>query len=61
MTGETSIKIHKTVCNLCPTRCGPDIHVDKERMVRVTGMPEHPLGHPCIKSQAIIDWVYHKD
>jgi anaerobic selenocysteine-containing dehydrogenase len=61
MTDESAIRVAKTICNLCPTRCGLDIYVDKERIVKVKGMQEHPFGHPCIKSQAIIDWIYHKD
>jgi len=61
MEVEASTRVFKTLCNLCPNNCGLNIHVDKDRMVKVEGMPEHPLGHPCIKAQAIIDWVYNKE
>ena len=61
MTVETATRVVKTICNLCPICCGLDVHVANGRIVKVEGMPEHPFRHPCIKSQALIDWVYNKE
>jgi anaerobic selenocysteine-containing dehydrogenase len=58
---ETSTRVAKTLCNLCPNNCGLNVRVEKDRIVKVEGMLEHPFGHPCIKARAIIDWVYNKE
>ena len=61
MAVETTTRVAKTICNLCPIRCGLDIQVEDDRIVKAEGMPEHPLRQTCIKSQAIMDWVYNKE
>jgi len=61
MTVESATRITKTICNLCPTRCGIDVHVENGKIVKIEGMPEHPFRQPCVKAQAIIEWVYHPE
>jgi len=61
MAVEATTRVAKGICNLCPIRCGLDISVENDRIVKVEGMPEHPSRQTCIKSQAIMDWVYNKE
>jgi len=61
MTIEVATRIAKTICNLCPTRCGIDVTVEDGKVVKVEGMPEHPFRQPCVKAQAIVDWVYNPE
>jgi len=61
MALETATKVAKTICNLCVMRCGLDVSIENDRIVKVEGMAEHPFRHPCVKAQAIIDWVYNKE
>lgn len=46
-------RVVKTICNLCVARCGIDVHVQNERIVKVTGMQESPFNMLCVKAQAI--------
>lgn len=61
MTVEVATRVAKTICNLCPTRCGLDVYVEDGKIVRVEGMPEHPFRQLCVKAQAIVDWVYNRE
>lgn len=61
MTAQTKTKVGKTLCNMCGTRCGLNVYVEDGKIIKVEGMPEHPFRQLCIKSRAIIDWVYSKE
>jgi len=56
-------KIVKTACQMCSWSCGINVHVKNGRMVKVTGMTEHPLnrGKICVKSPHCIDQAYAPD
>jgi anaerobic selenocysteine-containing dehydrogenase len=51
----------KTVCNMCPTHCGIDVHIENGRIVEVAGMPEHPINRVCVKAHAIPELVYSSE
>jgi len=51
----------KTVCNMCEVRCGINVYVDNGKIVKVEGMPEHPLNSIGVKAQAIPELVYSKE
>jgi len=59
------MKIVKTACVMCHMGCGLDVYVDtdRNRIVRVRGMKEHPLneGFMCAKAAVIPDFVHHPD
>ena len=38
----TQSRIIKSACGLCLHQCGIDIHVEADRIVKVTGTKEHP-------------------
>ena len=50
--------IIKSICHMCLSSCGIDAHVENGRLVRVTGMKEHPVNRLCVKAQAIPDLLY---
>jgi anaerobic selenocysteine-containing dehydrogenase len=58
MSSENGSRIAKTICNMCPTHCGIDVHVENGKIVMVTGMEEHPNHTLCIKARAIPELVY---
>ncbi|MCA1845664.1 MAG: molybdopterin-dependent oxidoreductase, partial [Actinobacteria bacterium] len=47
-------------CRMCQALCGIVVHVDDDRVVRVTGDPDHPVseGYTCPKGRALPD-VHH--
>ena len=53
-------QVIKTNCGLCIEQCGINVHLEKGRIVRVEGMPEHPIsqGYLCPKGAAAIDYEY---
>jgi len=61
MSGETGSRIAKTICNMCPTHCGIDVYLENGKIVRVTGMEEHPHHTLCIKAKAIPELVYSSE
>ena len=61
MSAEVANRVAKTICNLCPTRCGLDVYIENGKIVKVEGMAEHPFRQPCVKAQAIVGWVYHPE
>lgn len=52
------MEIVKTICNMCDIRCGLDVYLDEGRIVKVEGMPEHPINNICVKAHAIPELVY---
>ena len=61
MTPKNDARVVKTVCNMCSTRCGIDVYVENGKIVKVTGMQEHPLNTLCIKAQAIPELVHSNE
>ncbi len=57
------MEIIKTDCALCVNCCGINAYVDEGRLVKVEGMPDHPvnLGKLCPKGERLIEYVYSKD
>jgi len=54
-------KIVKSICPLCLKCCGIDAHVKDGKLVKVTGMKEHPFNRLCVKGQAMADWLYCRE
>lgn len=48
----------KSICNMCSTRCGINVHVENGQIASVTGMEEHPVHDLCLRSQAIPELVH---
>jgi anaerobic selenocysteine-containing dehydrogenase len=59
-TSGKESKVVKTACQLCLGRCGINVHIKDGRIVRIEGMPEHPVsqGKICIKGRSLAEWVY---
>ncbi len=57
------LKKVNTVCISCVWSCGLVAYVEDGKLVKVEGMPEHPLskGYLCPRGEALIDWVYSPD
>ncbi len=53
----------KSACALCPACCGIDVHIENGKVVKVTGMREHPVsrGQLCPKGASILDHVNSPD
>ncbi|MCL2337355.1 MAG: molybdopterin-dependent oxidoreductase [Firmicutes bacterium] len=56
MTTQTVI----SDCMLCVWDCGIKAHLDNGRLVKVEGLPEHPItkGYICPRGEALPDYVY---
>ncbi len=56
-------KVIKTDCILCINSCGINAYVDDGKLVKVEGMPEHPIseGYICPKGQALVEYAYSPD
>ncbi len=55
-----NIQIVKTFCGMCDHGCGMNVYVENGKIVKVEGIPEHPLnkGELCPKGYASIDYLY---
>jgi formate dehydrogenase (coenzyme F420) alpha subunit len=60
---KSSAQLVKTTCQLCHLGCGMNVSLENGRIVKVEGMPEHPLneGLLCPKGEAVIEYVYSPD
>ncbi|PIU55425.1 MAG: nitrate reductase [Chloroflexi bacterium CG07_land_8_20_14_0_80_51_10] len=56
----TDERVIPTNCTLCVNSCGINVHVKEGKIIKVKGMPEHPLskGALCPRGAAILDWEY---
>jgi anaerobic selenocysteine-containing dehydrogenase len=54
-------KIVKSICSACLKCCGLNAHVENGKLVKVTGMKEHPFNRLCVKAGEAIDWLYSKE
>lgn len=54
VTGTGPRLVH-SFCRMCNAMCGIVVHVDGDRVVRVTGDPDHPVseGYTCPKGRAL--------
>lgn len=60
----TQPTIHRSVCPFdCPDTCSLNVYKDGDKIVKVTGNPEHPVtkGAICNKVRHLRDRVYHTD
>jgi anaerobic selenocysteine-containing dehydrogenase len=55
------MKVAKTTCGMCVTRCGIDIYVDNGRMVKYAPMNEHPIRMLCPKIKGIFELEYSSE
>ena len=57
VAGSRSVR---SFCRMCNAMCGIVVHVEGERVARVTGDPDHPVseGYTCPKGRALPD-VHH--
>jgi anaerobic selenocysteine-containing dehydrogenase len=53
----------KSTCGLCLGGCGVLLHVEKGRVVGITGDPQSPVnqGALCAKGRASLEYLYHPD
>lgn len=58
---NTEERVVKTLCGMCATRCGIDVHLRGDTIIKIEPMKEHPARRLCVKSQAIPDFQYSKD
>jgi anaerobic selenocysteine-containing dehydrogenase len=59
--GCKMVEIKKSYCGLCHPRCGTLLHIENDRIVKMTGDPEHPVtrGAICERGRFMPDHVYH--
>jgi anaerobic selenocysteine-containing dehydrogenase len=52
-----------TYCRICPGLCGIVVDVDGDRVVKVSGDPDHPIsaGYTCSKGRALPAFHHHPD
>ncbi len=57
------MKILKSACRACSAGCGINLYVENDRVVKVEGMPEHPVnqGSLCPKGAAVPEILYSPD
>ena len=55
------VKTVKTICALCTDHCGIDVKVQDGKIIRVSGMREHPFHHLCVKPYALPEMVYSEE
>ena len=56
-------RVAKTTCRMCAVQCGLDVYVENGKVVKVTGMAEHPFkGVICPRGEVgLIEWEYSKE
>ena len=56
-------KVVNTTCPYCGVGCNFDMHVQDQRIIRVTSQPEAPVNgmHLCVKGRYGYDFVHHPD
>ena len=55
------MRIVKTTCAMCTTRCGINVYVENGKMVKFTPMEEHPIHMLCPKIKAIFELEYSSE
>jgi len=57
-------KTVRTTCNFCGVGCQLDLHVDDERVVKITSPPPGETlndGNLCVKGRFAYDFIHHED
>lgn len=56
-------EVRRSYCGLCHPRCGTLLHFKDDRVVKVTGDPDHPVtrGAICERGRLMPDHLYHPD
>ena len=56
-------EIRRSYCGLCHPRCGTLLHFENDRVVKVTGDPNHPVtkGVVCPRARLMPEHLYHQD
>ena len=56
-------KVIKTDCIMCINSCGINAYVEDGKLVKVEGMPEHPIseGYICPRAKALPEYVYSSE
>jgi predicted molibdopterin-dependent oxidoreductase YjgC len=56
---EEDQTVTRTVCSFCGVGCNLELHVQDERIVKVTSPQDHPVtqGHLCVKGRFGYDYV----
>jgi predicted molibdopterin-dependent oxidoreductase YjgC len=59
MWHEDRQQVTRTVCSYCGVGCNVDLHVQDNRIVKVTSPQDHEVtsGHLCIKGRFGYDYV----
>jgi anaerobic selenocysteine-containing dehydrogenase len=57
----SQVQTVKTICGLCTNHCGMDVQVQDGQILKVSGMPEHPFHHLCVKPYAYQELVYSEE
>jgi thiosulfate reductase/polysulfide reductase chain A len=54
-------EIKRSYCGLCHPRCGMLLHIENDRVVKITGDPDHPIsrGVLCERGRLMLDHIYH--
>ncbi|BDV43270.1 hypothetical protein GURASL_21930 [Geotalea uraniireducens] len=54
-------EIRRSYCGLCHPRCGTLLHYENDKVVKVTGDPDHPInrGAICERGRLMLDHLYH--
>ena len=54
-------KVVRSYCGLCHPRCGTLLHYEGDKVVKVTGDPDHPInrGAICERGRLMVDHLYH--
>ena len=59
---STEERVVKTLCPMCATRCGINVHLRGNTIVKVEPMPEHKLRSGlCLKNTGLVDYQQSKD
>ncbi len=54
------VEVKPSMCNMCTSECGMQIHVKNGRAWKVTGHPDHGIsrGKLCPRAHAGLHWIY---
>ncbi|MBI4287781.1 MAG: molybdopterin-dependent oxidoreductase [Chloroflexi bacterium] len=58
---EEKTEIVKSLCGMCPVRCGIDVYVKSGMPARIRPMPEHFANLRCVKGAAWTEMFYHPE
>ena len=59
--GYGGARVVKSLCPMCATHCGINVHIRDNTVIKITPMREHPLKNLCVKSTGIPDMQHSKD